>query len=139
MMKRCSSMNRMAVICSFLVAASGCARLPSDATQGDRRAAEDDIREVAIRHTISTNNSRIYFLSFEGEDPSPEFLARFSRGDQKLTVKPRSASTTKGQLGTVVDKETGQWGESISIGKIHWLEETSVNVRVRTYQDGKAG
>jgi hypothetical protein len=131
-------MKKLIVLCLFLVNSLACSQVPTAAGAGGRAKAADDIREAVTRHLIGKNTSRAYFLSLDGKDPSHEFLGRFARGEQKLIVKPVSASRTKGQSYSVVDKETGQSGLEISIGRIEWIDDTSARIEVHSYQDAKA-
>jgi len=122
-----------------------------DSREDSRRAAqENDIREVVLRYQmlswssdgdrIENNaandgdkaiarrlNSRVYFLSLQGKDPTDEFLKRFQ--DIPRTIKKASeGKQTKRFPGWVVDKKTKQPGIVFSANEIRWTKDDEVEV-----------
>ena len=124
----------------------------------DRAAAESDIREAVLlkemlgwvqdgdkneaeaktdsdRAVAQHLNFKIFFISVNGKDPDDEFLKRF--GNIPRTIKKYSESEIdKKRRLAVVDKKTHQFGIVFYVDKIHWLNDSSVEVEGGYHCDG---
>ena len=105
--------------------------IPNSERQHDREA-EDDIREAVLRHMFEHEArqqkayTKILFISVEKKDPDDKFIARFK--GQTPPVKKVSESVIKGDMGSVVDKKTGQQGIIYRAGKVRWINENEAEV-----------
>lgn len=108
---------------------SGCFRGQIGADAAARAAQEDDIREAIFRYEMKDHRSPdVVFLSINNQEPSEAFMRRFS--DVKLAVKKWSAiAPAKGPPQRWInDRETGNPGVAISVGKITWTSDHGVIV-----------
>ena len=102
----------------------------------DRAAAVDDIREALVRFALENNASGgqqgvdYYFLSFQKEDPSAEFLARFEGHEPQVLPVSVARSNTQGSVG----HSDGGRGLIFSIGEIEWLSKAKVKVEWGYYE-----
>jgi hypothetical protein len=93
----------------------------------NRAKAQDDIREAVFRYQFAQfqhGAERIYFLRIAGEDPSDEFMHRFSA--DKTPVKKASES------------EPGTRGVTCEVGQTKWTGEKSVEIPA-SYRIGEKG
>jgi hypothetical protein len=95
---------------------------------------EDCIREVVFRYQIQNSeghkSSDLFFLSLqEHSDPNYELVKRLASSSYR--VKPVSQSIDQHVI--IKDKETGEPGVILSVGKITWIDQTKVEVALSTY------
>jgi hypothetical protein len=95
------------------------------ARDGDNNERDaKDKRDKAIAKQL---NSRIFFVSINGKDPSDEFLKRFQ--DIPRIVKKRSrAKMNSPHMEWVTDKDTHRPGIIFSADEIRWTKENEVEV-----------
>jgi hypothetical protein len=92
-------------------------------------AQEDDIREAIFRYEMKDHRGPdVVFLSINNQEPSDAFMRRFF--DAKLSVKTWSAiaPATKPPQRWINDRETGNPGVALSVGKITWTSDHGVTV-----------
>ena len=95
---------------------------------------EDCIREVVFRYQIQNPEghkpSNLFFLSLkEHSDPNYEVVKRLASGSYR--VKPISRSVAEHAI--IKDKETGEPGVILTVGKITWVDKTRVEVALSAY------
>jgi hypothetical protein len=95
---------------------------------------EDCIREAAFRyemqHSEGHESSSLFFLSVEeGRDPDSEVVKRLASGS--FYVKPVSQSMN--QRTVIKDKETGQPGVILAVGKITHVDKEKVHLGLSAY------
>ena len=102
-------------------------RLTPLPTGADRSAQEENIREAVIREMIGPKGPRwLFFLSIEENDPTDEFMSRFSTWDP-APMKASKATCDFSQ--GCIDRWTGNHGRGIlSVGSIKWLFGDRVEV-----------
>jgi hypothetical protein len=94
----------------------------SDGDKIEKNAA--DANEKAIARRL---NSRVYFVSVNGKDPTDDFLKRLQ--DIPRNIKKASeGKQTKRFPGWVVDKKTKQPGIVFSANEIRWINDNEVEV-----------
>lgn len=95
---------------------------------------EDCIREAAFRyemqHSEGHDSSSLFFLEVEEErDPDDELVKRLASGS--FHVKPFSHSINQRSL--IKDKDTGESGVILGVGKITWVDKDRVRLGVSAY------
>ena len=95
---------------------------------------EDCIQEVVLRYQIQNpeghKSSDLFFLSLkEHGDPNYEVVKRLANSSYR--VKPISQSVDKRAV--INDKETGEPGVILTVGKITWVDQNRVEVALSTY------
>jgi hypothetical protein len=133
---------------SVLVAAHSKAQGTADAAR--HAAQENDIREAVIRYQMEEwaregdkheedakdkrdqaiakqLNSRVFFVSIKGKDPSDEFLKRF-QSVPRIVKKRSQAKMNSPKMEWVTDKDTHQPGIILSADEIRWTKENEVEV-----------
>ncbi len=127
----------MAFVCTI----TGCtAPLPPRVTQRlpvHRVFEEDDIREAVFRYLFNSHQLRgPIFLSIDGYDPSPSFLARFAG----MEFQPKPISRSYFKLlpfpGWLRDRTTSKKGMAYSVDSISWTSPTRAEVRGGSYCGG---
>lgn len=102
------------------------------------------MREAVFRYLFEDDGCgcasvvSVYFLSFGSSkmtdaDPPSQFMTRF-RGHE-LQVRPVSQSTSDVARG-VCDKETGERGIILRVGRVVWMSGTEIQVRGGYYSNG---
>ena len=95
---------------------------------------EDFIREAAFRyemqHSEGHESSSLFFLSVEeGRDPDSEVVKRLASGS--FQVKPVSQSINQRTL--IKDKDTGQPGVILGVGKVRRVDKDRVQLGLLAY------
>jgi hypothetical protein len=114
----------------------------SDTSSADMTDSEMAIREAVFRHQFESSVPQIrpatdyFFLELEdGQDPSAEFLARFSNAPAK--VEPRSmCEVSKGgsAIDAVRQKVTGGRGRIFWVGRVCWISATAITIKGGYFQ-----
>lgn len=110
---------------------------PAPQAPENLRVQEDNTREAIFRYRIGQGQSASpVFLSINGEDPTNEFMARFS--NSKLKVKKASGSYFKKDPfpGHLRDRTTGREAMEFLVGPIRWITSTTVEVKGGMYCGG---
>jgi hypothetical protein len=96
------------------------------ASSGDKmeRDAKEPLDKCVAKHL----NSRIYFVSVNGKDPSVEFLRRFQGIPRTVKKMSDARQTKKPDGGWVIDRKTKQPGIIFSANEIRWLKNNEVEV-----------
>lgn len=95
---------------------------------------EDCIQEVVFRHQMQNPEghkpSDLFFLSVkEHSDPNYEVVQRLASSSYR--VKPISQSVDEHAV--IKDKDTGEPGVILTIGKVTWVDKTRVEVGLSAY------
>lgn len=95
---------------------------------------EDCIWEAVFRyemqHSEGHESSSLFFLSVEdGRDPDSELVKRLASGS--LHVTPLSQSIN--QRSIITDKNTGELGVILRVGKITWVDNARVQLGLSAY------
>jgi hypothetical protein len=104
----------------------------SPSCQAQKADVADDIREAVLRHMFGHEAqqqkpyTKVLFISVEKKDPDDKFIARFK--GHIPPVKKGSDSVITGDMGGVMDKETGEGGMLYSVGEIKWINENEVDI-----------
>lgn len=90
---------------------------------------EDDIAEVIFRYQFKEcfpdKQRQVYFLFRKAkEDPSDEFMKRFERNAPPVKKFSQGTKRSDG----ITDKDSGQRGIVLGVGKIQWLNDSKVEV-----------
>jgi|SRR5438552_3539417 len=102
----------------------------------NRAKAPDDIREAVFRHQFAQfqrASQRVCFLKVAGQDPSDEFMQRFT--DLKPSV--RKASESK-QGRFTVDSSTGEHGVVCDVDAVKLVGDTTAEASA-SYRIGSQG
>ena len=148
---RLAGMRRHFITAACIVLASFAGQAKSQGPVGGTKSdAEDDIREVVIRHQMeewARNDEyqgagqgrqesaeakqlrhRVFFISISDKDPSDGFMKRFQNFPRK--VKKRSGALLPTPAGGwVEDRETHLPAVLFSADEIHWTSASDVEVR----------
>jgi hypothetical protein len=95
---------------------------------------EDCIQEAVFRYEMQNSegheSSSLFFLSMEeGRDPDDELVKRLASG--LFHVKPVSQSINQRTL--IKDKDTGEPGVILGVGKITWVDKDRVRLGLSAY------
>lgn len=112
-------------------------RLPIK-TDSQQSADEiESIAEVVFRWQLFWNKQeKVCFLLLNGREPSEKLFAKFK--EQKGPRVQRSDRKKRDDYGRIIDSDSGDVAEIISIGPITWVSKTEVDVRSNVY-DGDVG
>jgi len=159
--KKCSS-AMAALILIALGALPATVSAPQDAKNASERAlAEDDIREVVLRKEMlewaqggdkdeaeaksesdkavaQHLNFKVFFVAVDGKDPDDQFLKRFANIPRIIKKQSESEINKKTRL-AVVDKKTHQFGIIFYADKVHWENDSSVEIDGGYHCDGLCG
>lgn len=111
----------LAVSCLAIAILSSCGALPDEAPDPEAL----DLFEVFFRYKFENNSSaqkqdaEAYFLEIEGEDPSPEFLARFK--GHSPPVKKGSEFVMRGTIVIEGEAPTEGSGLLFRIDSYKWI------------------
>ena len=107
-------------------------------TKRDRDIAKDEIRFSVVTHCFKIYQSKgekaanYYFLRFNKDDPSPEFLARFEgHSPRVLPASQAQVLNTPDVFRTkvgVIHKQHGGIGLILTIREIEWISDSKVEV-----------
>jgi hypothetical protein len=95
-------------------------------SSGDK--VEQDAKDPRDKYIAKRLNSRVYFVSVNGKDPSDEFLKRFQGVPRTVKRMSDAKQTKKPDGGWVIDKKTKQPGIIFSANVIRWLNDSEVEV-----------
>jgi hypothetical protein len=97
----------------------------------------ENIAEVVFRWQLFWNKQeKVAFLLLNGREPSEKFFARLK--DQQQPRVQKSDRKKRDDHGRIIDSDSGEVAEIISIGPITWVSKTEVDVRSNVY-DGDVG
>jgi hypothetical protein len=95
-------------------------------------AKEADVVEAVLSKQLEWNQQeKVCFLTVEGKEPDQDFINRFNGH-----IGPRiEKNSEKGrdEYDRVIDSNTGEIAEMISIVSIKWISETEVEVHTNIY------
>jgi hypothetical protein len=94
---------------------------------------QDNVKDALVRALIIPKFSGIYFISFNEQDPSDEFLRRFQGDSFSVKKKSQAISSTNMFRDTIwKDKATGVRGGAWGIGDVSWRGPFKAKVIVNT-------
>ena len=100
------------------------------------QVSEEDIAEAVFRFQVErcheSNPPKVYFLSFKNNDPSREFIARFSPNGP--SVRKRSQMSAD-----FTDLKSGERGIVLTVDKLTRLSETKFEVEGACVAEGSNG
>jgi len=86
----------------------------------------ESVFRYQIRQCGDNTSLKVFLLSVRGNDPSDEFMKRFT--DDSLSVKRRSALAKSEATSEFIDNESGKFAALLSIDKLRVLEEGKAEV-----------
>ncbi|MCC6699545.1 MAG: hypothetical protein IT365_28220 [Candidatus Hydrogenedentes bacterium] len=125
----------------FIALTAGCQTRTSPIPES-HAAMEADIQEAVFRFMFDHSNGTareigdFFFLQLpDAKDPSPDFMTRFD--GYSPAVAPSSAATASPWTG-VSHKIRGGKGYLFEIQALRWVDDKTVEVDVRFYEDGRS-
>lgn len=131
----CLSTHKLFVACCTFLVGAAATTLWFYFYRSDWCSVEEDcIVEAVYRYQIENSEghkpSSLFFLAREeGHNPPNEVVQRLKDASYRVKV----ASNSVNQHTVIRDKETGEPGVALTVGKIRWVDKTTVEVDVSAY------
>src|SRR5438045_2572570 len=105
--------------------------IPSSSTE------KENVAEAVFRYQLEWNKQeKVAFLTLEGKEPDENFMNRFI-GQTEPRVQRHSRKKFD-RYDRIIDADTGEQAEFISVSSIKWISDTKADVLSNVY-DGDVG